>query len=102
MRIWCRRRWVLWRLGRSVRRSDPHLAAMLSIFGRLSAGEAIDSGEQAGPFGDRVRGALGTRARGTPRRLRCAWIVVRWRFNVRRAMGFPPAAAPPRKPKSPS
>lgn len=34
MRIPCHHRWVLWRLSRSVRESDPHLAAMLAIFAR--------------------------------------------------------------------
>jgi hypothetical protein len=41
-----RRRWVLWRLERGLRRSDPHLAAMLAIFARLTVGEAIASREQ--------------------------------------------------------
>ena len=40
-----RRRWVLWRLERGLRRSDPHLAAMLVIFARLAADEAITSTE---------------------------------------------------------
>ena len=38
-----RRRWVLWQMGCGLRRSDPHLAAMLAIFARLTAGEAIGS-----------------------------------------------------------
>jgi len=41
-----RRRWVLWHMERGLRRSDPHLAAMLAIFARLAAGEAIGSIEQ--------------------------------------------------------
>lgn len=41
------RRWVLWHIGRGLRRSDPHLAAMLAIFVRLTAGEAITSIEQS-------------------------------------------------------
>ena len=40
------RPWVLWRMERGLRRSDPHLAAMLAIFARLTAGEAIASTEQ--------------------------------------------------------
>ncbi len=46
MRLPGRRRWILWRLERGLRRSDPHLAAMLAIFARLAAGEAITSIEQ--------------------------------------------------------
>jgi hypothetical protein len=40
--------WRLRRIDRWMRRSDPHLAAMLAIFARLTAGEAIASSEQAG------------------------------------------------------
>ena len=40
MWIACRQHWVLWRLSRSLRRSDPHLAGSLAIFARLNAGEA--------------------------------------------------------------
>ncbi len=40
--------WRLRRLDRWMARSDPHLAAMLTIFARLSAGEPIASIEQAG------------------------------------------------------
>jgi hypothetical protein len=44
-----RRHWLLRRIGRELCRSDPHLAAMLAIFARLYAAEAIVSTEQAGP-----------------------------------------------------
>jgi len=44
------------RIDRSLRRADPHLAAMLAIFARLYAAEAILSQEQPGP--GRIRRAL--------------------------------------------
>src|SRR5436190_7455035 len=40
--------WRLRRIDRWMSRSDPHLAAMLPIFARLAAGEAITSSEQLG------------------------------------------------------
>jgi hypothetical protein len=40
--------WRLRRIDHRTSRSDPHLAAMLAIFTRLSAGEPIASIEQAG------------------------------------------------------
>jgi hypothetical protein len=40
--------WRLRRMDRWMRRSDPHLAAMLAIFARLTAGEAMPGIEQAG------------------------------------------------------
>jgi hypothetical protein len=43
------------RMDRWMSRSDPHLAAMLAIFTRLAAGEAIGSIEQAGSGGARAR-----------------------------------------------
>jgi hypothetical protein len=48
------------RMDRWMSRSDPHLAAMLAIFARLNAGEAIASIEQARfrhtrPWGNLVR-----------------------------------------------
>lgn len=58
MRIPYRRYWLLRRMNRNLRRSDPHLAAMLAIFARLNAGETITSREQAGPFGVRVMRSL--------------------------------------------
>lgn len=47
MRFRCRQRWLLRRMNRSLCRSDPHLAAMLAMFARLNADEAITSKEQA-------------------------------------------------------
>lgn len=76
------RRWVLWRLAGTLRRSDPHLAAMLAIFTRLTAGEAIASREQAGlavwighrlGWLGRVVTAVGACVSGCARRImRCA------------------------------
>lgn len=43
---------------RRLRRSEPHLVAMLAIFARLYAGEAVISREQALPAGHRARRAL--------------------------------------------
>ena len=48
MRVRYIQRWRLRRMDRWMARSDPHLAAMLTIFARLSAGEPIASIEQAG------------------------------------------------------
>ena len=39
--------WRLRAIERGLRRSEPHLAAMLAIFAKLNAGEAIISREQA-------------------------------------------------------
>lgn len=47
MRIPYRQHWLLRRMDRRLRRSDPHMAAMLAIFARLSAGEPMTSREQA-------------------------------------------------------
>jgi hypothetical protein len=52
--------WRLRRMDRWISRSDPHLAAMLAIFARLAADEAIASIEQARfrhsrPWGNLVR-----------------------------------------------
>jgi hypothetical protein len=113
MWIPCRQHWVLWRLGRRLRRSDPHLAAMLVIFTRLTAGEAINSREQAAAIGDWVRGGLARLgravavtavrlracARRARRRLRCAWSTARRRFSVHRAVGLAPPAGKPGEPK---
>ena len=49
-----RRQWPLRRMSRDLRRSDPHLAAMLAIFARLTAGEAITSEEQSTSPGARA------------------------------------------------
>lgn len=54
MRIPGRRHWRLRRMNRGLRRSDPHLAAMLAIFARLCAGEMIPSVEQAPSLGVRA------------------------------------------------
>jgi hypothetical protein len=47
MRLSFRQWWRLRRIQRRLRRSEPHMAAMLAIFTRLTAGEAIISREQA-------------------------------------------------------
>jgi hypothetical protein len=113
MWIPCRQHWVLWCLGRSVRGTDAHLAAMLAMFTRLTDGEAIDSREQAEAIDDWVRRGLArsgramavtttclcTCARSVLCHLRYAWITIRWRFSVHRAVGFPPAAGRPGEPK---
>ena len=57
MRYPYRRQWLLRRIKpRGLCRSDPHLAAMLAIFARLTAGEAITSKEQSTSPGTRVAG----------------------------------------------
>lgn len=43
---------------RQLRRSDPGMAAMLAIFARLNAGEAIISREQERPAAIQVRRVL--------------------------------------------
>lgn len=58
MKIPYRQRWLLRRMDRRLRRSDPHMAAMLAIFARLNAGAVITSEEQAGPPATRVRRGL--------------------------------------------
>lgn len=61
--------WRLRRMDRWMSQSDPHLAAMLAIFARLTAGEAIASIEQA-RFRDR-------RAWGNLVRMRAAaWLLI--------------------------
>lgn len=49
MRIPYRQHWLLQRMNRRLRRSDPHLAALLAIFARLYAGEAIVSEQATSP-----------------------------------------------------
>lgn len=105
MRIPGRRRWVLWRLERGLRRSDPHLAAMLAIFAMLAAGEAITSTEQRIAVRRWIRcglarlgrvlavaaasvSVLGRRAMNGIG-LVCAEVGWRLRGSVRRAVGFP-------------
>lgn len=48
MNVPWRQRWLLRRIDHGLRRSDPHMAAMLAIFARLYACEAIVSSEQTG------------------------------------------------------
>ena len=44
-------------IGASLLRSDPQLAAMLSMFGRLCAGQAMPAWEQVSSRHDRIRQA---------------------------------------------
>ncbi len=46
LRITYRQRRLLRRIDRALRQSDPELAAMLSIFSRLNAGERMPAREQ--------------------------------------------------------
>lgn len=55
MRLPCRHSWQLRRIERRLRRSAPHLAAMLAIFTRLSAGEAATGREPLPVPASRVR-----------------------------------------------
>jgi hypothetical protein len=111
MWIPCRQRWILWRTGRRLRRSYPHLAAMLAIFTRLTTGEAITSCEQHRWADGRMRRSLDRLGRvlaaaaawlaaGAHRagpRLRYAGAALRSRFSgsVRRSVGFPSVAGHP-------
>jgi predicted PurR-regulated permease PerM len=47
----------LYRIEARLFRSDPHLAAMLAMFGRLSAGQRMPSWEQIATRPDRIRQA---------------------------------------------
>jgi hypothetical protein len=100
-----RRHWALWHMERGLRRSDPHLAAMLAIFVRLAVGEAITSPEQRTTARRRIGRALAglgrmlvavaagvsARARRAICRTGLACAKARWRFRgrVRRAAGLP-------------
>src|SRR5437764_8816511 len=100
-----RQQWILWRLEHVLRRSDPHLAAMLAIFARLTADEAIASTEQSDAARCRIRGGLAGVVRVLAavaagvsvcahRAMRGIGMVgaqVRWRFGrgVRRTAGLP-------------
>jgi len=56
-------RWRLRRLDRRIRQADPQLAAMLAVFARVHAGEAIASerlGWRDGPVVTQVRRAFGS------------------------------------------
>lgn len=108
MRFSYRQGWALRRLGRGLRRSDPHLAAMLVIFTRLTAGEAIASREQARPAGGRIRrglvwlghamaavvACLSTCVRRVLHRAARTCVAVRSRLNgnARISVSLPPAA----------
>jgi hypothetical protein len=54
MKISCRQHRALRHMNRSLRRSDPHLAAMLAMFARLYAGEAMVSTEQTAVLAVRI------------------------------------------------
>jgi hypothetical protein len=84
------RRWVLWRMERGLRRSDPHLAAMLAIFARLTVGEAITSAEQRSAA-RRVLAAVAACAHRAMRGIGRASAAVRrpFRGRVRRPVGLP-------------
>jgi hypothetical protein len=114
MRTPYHRHWALRRTGRRLRQSDPHLAGMLAVFTRLTAGEAITSCEQTSPLGDRMRcvaAGLGSVMAVAAARLSCcarwvlsraatAWDVVRCWFGgaARTGVGAP---APSRDPSDP-
>ena len=107
MWIPCRQRWILWRTARGLRRSYPHLAAMLTIFTRLTTGEAITSREQhrwadgrmarLGRILAAAAAWLSAGARRAGRRLRYAGAAVRSRCSgsVRRSVGLPPVPGHP-------
>jgi hypothetical protein len=89
-----RQRWLLRRMERGLCRSDPHMAAMLAIFARLTADEAITSAEQA-HRGTKLRHGLARLADALvsvtawladyagrmSRRIAIAWAVARRRLN---------------------
>ena len=107
MWIPCRQRWILRRTARGLRRSYPHLAAMLTIFTRLTTGEAITSREQhrwadgrmarLGRILAAAAAWLSAGARRAGRRLRYAGAAVRSRCSgsVRRSVGLPPVPGHP-------
>jgi hypothetical protein len=84
------RRWVLWRIERGLRRSDPHLAAMLAIFTRLTVGETIKSTEQRSAA-RRVLAVVAACAHRAMRAIGRACAAMRWPFrgSVRRTVGLP-------------
>lgn len=96
---------LLRRMDCKLRRSDPHLTAMLTMFARLNAGEAITSREQAHPstrvrrglarLGDAIACiaiCLADCARWAFGRVAILCAVVRWRFSGRAGkISVPPA-----------
>ena len=98
-----RQRWILRRTEGRLRRSCPDLAAMLAIFTRLTAGEAIESREQLGwaYWGGRGLAWLGLLLAATASGLSAGarWVAARLggRLDgtIRRSVGFPPAAGHP-------
>lgn len=102
------RQWQLWRMNRRLSRSDPHTAAMLAIFARLTVDEAMASREQAHPD-TRVRRGLAWAwrtitglaicvadcARWALRRVTIACAVVRWRLSGAQALLSSSLAARP-------
>jgi hypothetical protein len=98
MTIPYRQQWVLRRIGRRLRRSDPHMAAMLAIFARLYVGEVILSAEQTGrhPVRRALAWLTSTAAAGARwvfRRVASACAAVRWRLG--RTTPSAPAADQP-------
>lgn len=80
-----RRRWLLRCMTRNLRMSDPHLAVMLAIFARLTAGEAIASKEQAASPGAWARRGLARLCRAITRAAAALLACAGWVF--RRAAG---------------
>ena len=95
---------------RGLRRSEPHMAAMLAIFARLNAGEAITSIEQAPSVAIRmgrslavlagVIAALVSVARWIFRRIAGGWAAVRRRFS-RSGQALPNASSAARDREDP-
>jgi hypothetical protein len=55
----------LYRIESRLLRSDPHLAAMLAVFGRLSTGQRMPAREQVATRLDRIRQAAALIAKAT-------------------------------------
>ena len=117
MTIPYRQHWLLRRTERTLRRSDPHLAAMLAIFARLCAAETIASCEQVRPPDTRARRCLAwlrsvvagivaslvACARWLMHRIAIGCIVMRWRFSggARATLGVPSTSRHPLRPGGP-